>query len=108
MVVQLLFGSMIPDLGELLIAWALDLTLREGLLNELECVVHSMFALREEKQRGALLAREHADTVARELRFKNDSFLGEAWSDWSMVVHDGDGVEVFSFEMSDVRSGNGT
>jgi hypothetical protein len=47
MVVQLLLGSTIPDLGELLIAWALDLTLRGALLNELECMVHSTFVLRE-------------------------------------------------------------
>jgi hypothetical protein len=47
MVVQLLLGSMIPDLGELLIAWALDLTLRGALLNELECMGRSMFVLRE-------------------------------------------------------------
>ena len=52
-------------------------------------------------------AREHAGTVARELKFNNDNFMGQAWSAWSMVVHDGDGVEMFSFEMSDVRSGNG-
>jgi hypothetical protein len=52
-------------------------------------------------------AREHAGTVARELMFKSDSFMDEAWSEWSMVVHDDDGVEVFSFEMSDVGNGNG-
>jgi hypothetical protein len=38
---------MIPDLGELPIAWVLDLTLREVLPNELECMVHSTFVLRE-------------------------------------------------------------
>jgi hypothetical protein len=45
-------------------------------------------------------AREHADTVARELTFKTTGMLGEDWSKWSMVVHDGDGVELFSFGMS--------
>jgi hypothetical protein len=38
---------MIPDLGELPIVWALDLTLREVPLNELECMVLSMFVLHE-------------------------------------------------------------
>jgi hypothetical protein len=49
-------------------------------------------------------AREHADTVARELTFKSSGFLNESWSMWSMHVHDGDGLELFSFEMSDVKS----
>jgi hypothetical protein len=52
-------------------------------------------------------AREHADTVARELTFKTSGILGEAWSEWSMVVQDNDGLELFSFGMSDVRNGNG-
>jgi hypothetical protein len=52
-------------------------------------------------------AREHADTVARELTFKTTGMLGEDWSKWSMVVHDGDGLEIFSFGMSTVRNGNG-
>jgi hypothetical protein len=38
---------MIPDPGESLIAWALDLTLRLALLDELECVVRSTFVLLE-------------------------------------------------------------
>ena len=33
--------------------------------------------------------------------------LGEDWSKWTMVVHDGDGLELFSFDMSTVRNGNG-
>lgn len=49
-------------------------------------------------------AREHADTVARELTFKSSGILGEEWSKWSMVVNDHDGLELFSFEMSDVKS----
>ena len=53
-------------------------------------------------------AREHADAVARELMFKTTGIQGEPWSKWSMAVHDNDGLELFSFEMSDVRSdGNG-
>ncbi len=53
-------------------------------------------------------AREHADTVAHELKFKSTSFMDEPWSNWSMVVHDSDGAEVFSFEMSEVGNGNGS
>ena len=53
-------------------------------------------------------AREHASAVARELMFKTTGIQGEPWSMWSMAVHDNDGLELFSFEMSDVRSdGNG-
>jgi hypothetical protein len=52
-------------------------------------------------------AREHADTVARELTFKTTGILDEDWSKWSMVVHDGDGVELFSFGMATARNGNG-
>jgi hypothetical protein len=52
-------------------------------------------------------AREHADTVARELTFKTTGILGEAWSKWTMVVHDGAGLELFSFGMSTARNGNG-
>jgi hypothetical protein len=52
-------------------------------------------------------AREHADTVARELTFKTTGILGEEWSKWTMVVNDGDGLELFSFGMSPVHNGNG-
>ena len=52
-------------------------------------------------------AREHAATVARELTFKTTGILGEEWSKWTMVVNDGDGLELFSFGMSPVRNGNG-
>jgi Domain of unknown function (DUF6894) len=52
-------------------------------------------------------AREHADTVAHELTFKTTGILGEEWSKWTMVVNDGDGLEPFSFGMSNVRNGNG-
>lgn len=48
-------------------------------------------------------AREHANGVARELTFKTSRLPGEGWSDWSMVVHGSDGVELFSFAMSDVN-----
>jgi hypothetical protein len=52
-------------------------------------------------------AREHADTVARELTFKTSGILGEEWSKWAMVVRDNDGLELFSFDMSDVRNWDG-
>ena len=52
-------------------------------------------------------ARAHADIVARELKFKNDEFLDERWSRWSMHVQDGAGLELFSFPMATVKSDNG-
>ena len=52
-------------------------------------------------------ARGHANNVARELMFRNDEMLGEAWSMWSMHVHDSNGLELFSFEMSGVKNGSG-
>jgi hypothetical protein len=52
-------------------------------------------------------ARGHAEGVARELMFKTDGILGEAWSMWSMHVEDADGLELFSFPMSGVKSDNG-
>jgi uncharacterized protein DUF6894 len=52
-------------------------------------------------------ARDHADGVAQELMFKSDGMLGEDWSRWTMVIHDGDGLELFSFLMSDARNDNG-
>ena len=52
-------------------------------------------------------AREHANVVARELMFKTDTFLDEAWSRWSMHVQDHEGKELFSFPMADPESGDG-
>jgi hypothetical protein len=52
-------------------------------------------------------ARAHADAVARELKFETNTFLDEEWSKWSMHVEDGEGLELFSFEMSQVPNGNG-
>ena len=52
-------------------------------------------------------AQDHARGVARELTFKTDGILGEAWSEWSMHVHDADGLELFSFPMADVNGDNG-
>ena len=53
-------------------------------------------------------AQDHARGVARELMFKSDGISGEAWSMWSMHVHDDDGLELFSFSMSDVTSDRAT
>ena len=52
-------------------------------------------------------AQDHAHVVARELTFKTDGILGEAWSMWSMHVEDADGLELFSFPMAGVNGGNG-
>jgi hypothetical protein len=52
-------------------------------------------------------ARDHAENVARELKFKNRGFLDEPWSRWTMCVHDADGEELFSFPMGDANGGNG-
>ena len=52
-------------------------------------------------------AQDHANVVAKELMFKTDEFLGEAWSRWSMHVHDADGLELFSFQMSDENDNGG-
>jgi hypothetical protein len=41
----------------------------------------------------------------RRLKFKSDGFMGKPWSNWSKVVHDSAGVEVFSFAMSGVANG---
>ena len=46
-------------------------------------------------------------SAQRELKFKADTFLDEAWSRWSMHVHDEEGLELFSFPMADVKNGNG-
>ena len=51
--------------------------------------------------------RAHADVVARELKFKSNELMGEGWSAWSMTVHDGDGLELFSFPMSDEKKNSG-
>ena len=52
-------------------------------------------------------ARDHADGVAQELMFKSAGIMGEDWSKWTMVVHDGAGLELFSFLMSNAKNGNG-
>jgi hypothetical protein len=52
-------------------------------------------------------ARAHADVVAKELKFRSSTFEDEAWSRWTMSVQDADGLELFSFRMSDVNGNNG-
>jgi len=51
-------------------------------------------------------ARSHADGVAQELTFKSTGILGEEWSKWTMVVHDDDDLELFSFPMTDAQNDN--
>jgi hypothetical protein len=51
-------------------------------------------------------AREHAAVVARELTANSFGFLDQSWSGWTMRVHDGGGLEVFSLAMADFRDGN--
>jgi hypothetical protein len=51
-------------------------------------------------------AREHAADVARELTANSTGFLDQQWSGWTMRVHDGSGLELFSLAMSDFKNGN--
>ena len=51
-------------------------------------------------------AREHATCVARELTFKSPGMYEQAWSHWTMKVHDHDGTELFSLALSDFENGN--
>jgi hypothetical protein len=51
-------------------------------------------------------AREHATAVACDLTTNGTSFLDQAWSGWTMRIHDASGVELFSLAMSDFRDGN--
>jgi hypothetical protein len=46
-------------------------------------------------------ARTHAFGVARELTFKSQGILDQEWSLWRMLIHNDDGVELFSFPLSD-------
>jgi hypothetical protein len=52
-------------------------------------------------------ARAHANGVARELMYRSEGMLERDWSDWSMIVHDEIGDEVFSFPFLDMRSESG-
>ena len=51
-------------------------------------------------------AREHAAGVARELTANSTGFLDQRWSEWTMSVHDGSGLELFSLALSDFGDGN--
>jgi hypothetical protein len=46
-------------------------------------------------------ARTHAFGVARELTFKSQGMLDHERSLWRMLVHDDDGTELFSLQLSD-------
>jgi hypothetical protein len=48
-------------------------------------------------------ARSHAAGVARELTFKSEGMMQKGWSEWTMRVHDDQGVELFSFALSDYK-----
>jgi hypothetical protein len=50
-------------------------------------------------------ARSHAFDVARELMFRSQGMLGQDWSRWRMLVHDDEGVELYSFQLSDFETG---
>ena len=49
-------------------------------------------------------ARSHAFGVARELIFRSPGMLDEDWSRWRMLVHDDQGNELFSFQLSDFQT----
>lgn len=51
-------------------------------------------------------ARDHAAGVARELTFKSTGMMEQAWSNWTMRVHDNQGIELFALAMSDFEPGN--
>jgi hypothetical protein len=54
-------------------------------------------------------ARSHAASVARELMFRRRGMLQRAWREWTMLVHDSAGNELFSFKMADFETdGSGT
>jgi hypothetical protein len=46
-------------------------------------------------------ARAHAVGVARELMFNSRGILQRRWADWTMLVTDDTGTELFSFTLSD-------
>ena len=50
-------------------------------------------------------ARTHAFGVARELTFKSEGLLDHDWSVWRMLVHDDDGIELFSLPLTDFGTG---
>lgn len=50
-------------------------------------------------------ARDHAAGVAQELIFKSTDFMQQAWSSWTMRVHDHEGTELFSLTMGDFQAG---
>jgi len=47
----------------------------------------------------ASAARAYAVTVARELTFKCDKYLGHRWPAWSILVSDEQGAEILSFPL---------
>ena len=51
-------------------------------------------------------ARQLAAAVARELTANSAGFLDQRWSEWTMSVHDGSGLELFSLALSDFGDDN--
>lgn len=51
-------------------------------------------------------ARAHAIVVARELTFNSSEISDQAWSAWTMRVHDRHDIELFSLLLSDFANGN--
>jgi hypothetical protein len=51
-------------------------------------------------------ARDHAAGVARELTFKSTGMMDHDWSNWTMRIHDNQGIELFALTMSDFEPGN--
>jgi Domain of unknown function (DUF6894) len=49
-------------------------------------------------------ARAHAIVVVQELMFRRDGMLDRDWSEWNILIRDGDGVELLRFNFSDVSA----
>jgi hypothetical protein len=69
------------------------------LLKILALKAYALFRVRPRWHRG--------QSLRSQLTFKTTGILGEEWSKWTMVVNDGDGLELFSFGMSTARNGTG-
>ena len=47
-------------------------------------------------------ARAHAIVVVQELMFRQSGLLDRGWSEWKILIRDGDGVELLRLNFSDV------
>jgi|tagenome__1003787_1003787.scaffolds.fasta_scaffold20553932_2 hypothetical protein len=50
-------------------------------------------------------AWEHARTVASELMHRREGMLGHPWDEWTMIVKNEKGDEVFSFRVAETVDG---